>query len=213
MKIEKLVKHCLQYLEQDSDNNVMDLEIEDLLNDETFSEYTNNIESSIYAGLLRYAISDILPLKEISFENGSTNIDLVEKGTNKPICHNIQGVYSIDTNGNINFEVKYVVIGTKIRLLEKNDSLEYVVVYNPTIHELEFYNEDIFKIELNDLGVPDEMAEMLRYFVYSDMKLEENPSVALQNKNIFEEYLNSCKRNQISINQVELPSNDECGWY
>ena len=47
MKIEKLVKHCLQYLEQDSDNNVMDLEIEDLLNDETFSEYTNNIESSI----------------------------------------------------------------------------------------------------------------------------------------------------------------------
>lgn len=213
MKIEKLVKHCLQYLEQDSDNNVMDLEIEDLLNDETFSEYTNNIESSIYAGLLRYAISDILPLKEISFENGSTNIDLVEKGTNKPICHNIQGVYSIDANGNINFEVKYVVIGTKIRLLEKNDSLEYVVVYNPTIHELEFYNEDIFKIELNDLGVPDEMAEMLRYFVYSDMKLEENPSVALQNKNIFEEYLTSCKRNQISINQVELPSNDECGWY
>lgn len=212
MTIETLAKHCLQFLEQDSEINVMEESINDLINNDMFSEYLNNIETSIYSGLLRFATSKILPLQEISFEKGINTLDMTEKVSKKRLFHKIQDVYGEDNNGNIILGVKYVIIGNKIKLLNMEKGITYKVVYNPTIHELRYYNEDIFKIELNDLGIPDEMAEFVKYFVYSDMKMEENPSVASLNKNIFEAYLSQCEINQISYNQVEL-DNDVWGGF
>ena len=59
MTIETLIKYCLQYLEQDSETNVMKSSISELEENDTFKEYLYNIHHSLYMGLIRYSTSNI----------------------------------------------------------------------------------------------------------------------------------------------------------
>lgn len=209
MTIEKVIKYCLQYLEMDTETNVMSTSIEELAENDTFAEYVNNIENSLFMGLTRYSSSDLLPVKIYDFEKDVYSAELVEEKNNKkPLAHRIKEVFATDSRGNIVPNIEYYVIGNNVRIKKPNSSYTYSVIYYPTIHDLEFYlpvdSDDIYSIELNDLGITDEMAINLKYFVYSDLKLEENPNVANINKNYFETYLDSLKRTQVSFNQTEI---------
>lgn len=224
MTIEKLIKYCLQYLEQGSETDIMRTDINYLLEDDTFAEYTKNIEHSIYMGLTRYASSNLLKIAEyeVSKEDGSI-IHLVEeknvKMTNssgstitrkvtKPRFHKIKEIYAENSKGEIVPSVEYFVIGNKVKIKNFKESYKYYILYYPTIHDLDFYleseSDSIYNIELSELGVTDEMAINLKYHVYSELKLEENPSVANVNKNYFETYLSSLDTIQVFINQTEL---------
>lgn len=210
MKIDKLIKYCLQYLEQGSETNVMNLSIAELLDDDSFSEYIVNIESSLFMGLTRYSSSNLLPIRIYDLDKGVYSVNLVEQnnGMTKPLAHSIKEVFATDSKGNIVPNIEYYVIGNNVRIKRPNSSYTYSVIYYPAIHDLEFYLEDsdstIYDIELNNLGVTDEMAINLKYFIYSDMKLEENPNVANINKNYFETYLASLERTQVVNNQIDL---------
>lgn len=216
MKIEKLTKYCLQYLEQSSDTNVMEESIDDLKNNDEFSEYMNNIEHSIYMGLVRYATSEILPICEMEFDTPNVYVTTNKEVNGKRLFHRIIEVYAIDENDNIVSNIPYYTIGKKVQLkLFKTAYKKYVVIYAPTIFDLEEYLTDeidsIYDLELTDLNgvcVPDEMAINIKYLVFSDMKIEENPSMANYNKNYFENYLAETKANQIDNNQVEIIGRD-----
>ena len=219
MTIEKLVKYCLQYLEQDSETNVMDSNIEELKSDDTFKEYIYNIDHSIYMGLVRFVTSKILPLKEfcLTIEEEHNNgiktlktpkISHLIDDNGRRIFHEVKEVYAIDEESNMLKAINYVLIGDKIVLKDIKDGYYYYVLYYPIIHDLSYYNDDIMQIELNDLGVPDEMAINIKYLIYSDMKIEESASIANINKNYFENYLSEMQTTKVENNQVELSSSE-----
>ena len=52
------------------------------------------------------------------------------------------------------------------------------------------------------------MAINLKYFVYSDLKIEDNPNVANINKNYFESYLDQLKTEEISYTQSNFETID-----
>lgn len=209
MTIEKLAKLCLQFLEQDAETDVMNTSISELQNDDTFSEYLNNMEHSIYMALVRYATSKVLPLQEISFVKGTNRLRLVNEN-GKRLFHAVKEVYAEDENGMIISNVPYYVIGDKVILKQVNADYTYNVIYYPTINELSSYTEDfyIWNIDLDELGVPDEMAINIKYMVFSDMKTEESPSMATQCKNFFESYLDAMVTTQVMNNQVEYITTD-----
>ena len=223
MTIEKLIKYCLQYLEQGSETDIMNTEIYELAEDDTFAEYIKNIEHSIYMGLTRYSSSNVLKITEFEVPKGESIIHLVKeknvKKTNssgsvinklitKPLFHKIKESYAETKDGKMLPSVEYFVIGNKIKIKNYNENYKYYILYYPMINELSFYlddNEtDIYGIDLDELGVTDEMAINLKYHVYSELKLEENPSVANVNKNYFETYLASLDTTQVFTNQTEL---------
>lgn len=215
MTIEKLVKYCLQYLEQDSETNVMETDIEELESDDTYKEYLYNIHHSIYMGLVRFATSKILPLKEFCLTSEQTNDDgektlkteaiarLIDNN-GKRLFHEVKEIYAIDKNGNMLKGVAYVLIGDKVVLKNIKEDYYYYVLYYPTIHDLSYYNEDIMQIDLEKLGVPDEMAINIKYLVYSDMKIDESASIANLNKNYFENYLSEMQTTKVENSQIEL---------
>lgn len=210
MKISKLAQLCLQFLEQDAETNVVVTDINELQNDDTFAEYLINMEHSIYMGLVRYATSRILPLKEISFEKGTNRLRVVDNAGRR-LFHAIKEVYAEDKDGNISSNIPYYIIGDKVVLKSFNKDLTYNVIYYPTINELSTYTDEtsIWNIDLyEELGVPDEMAINIKYLVYSDMKVEESPNMANQCKNIFESYLEQMATNQVVNNQVEYTTFD-----
>lgn len=245
MTIDKLIKYCLQYLELDTETDVMHTSISELAENDTFVEYMNNIENALFMGLTRYSSSNLLPIKIYEFEEGQHTVELVvEKqiprrepdGTlkykttgeidyrtvRKPLAHSIKEVFATDSEGNIYSNIEYYTIGNTVKIKKPRSNYIYNVIYYPAIHDLEFYyylgeidvknkeyylytgEDNIYDIELNDLGVTDEMAINLKYFVYSDLKLEDNPNIANINKNYFETYLASLERNQVAYNQTEL---------
>lgn len=216
MTIEKLAKYCLQALEQDTDTDVMNVSIDELENIDTFAEYIKNMEHSIYMGLVRFATSLILPVQEILMEKGINTLEMTKtlsSGVRKRYFHQIKEVYATDDDGNITkTNVSYYVIGNKVIIKDFKPELNYHIIYHPTINQLSEYTQDgsgyIWNIELNDLGVPDEMAINIKFLVYSDMKLEENPNVANVNKNYFESYLNEMKTTQVFNVQSEIITNE-----
>ena len=210
MIISKLAQLCLQFLEQDAETNVTATDINTLQADDTFAEYLINMEHSIYMGLVRYATSRILPLKEISFEKGTNRLRVVDNAGRR-LFHAIKEVYAEDKDGNISSNIPYYIIGDKVVLKSFNKDLTYNVIYHPTINELSTYTDEnsIWNIDLYEtLGVPDEMAINIKYLVYSDMKVEESPNMANQCKNIFESYLEQMATNQVVNNQVEYTTFD-----
>ena len=216
MTIEKLAKYCLQALEQDAETDVMEASLNELESIDTFAEFIKNMEHSIYMGLVRFATSLILPVQEVLIEKGINTLELTKNtssGIKKRYFHKIKEVYATDDNGNIiQTNVSYYVIGNKVVIKNFKNDLNYHIIYHPTINELSDYtttfNNSVWDIELNDLGVPDEMAINIKFLVYSDMKLEENPSVANINKNYFESYLQEMQTTQVFNVQSEVITND-----
>lgn len=231
MTIDKLIKYCLQYMELDAETDVMHTSIYDLAENDTFVEYINNIENSLFMGLTRYAASDVLPVKIYKLGQGERTATLVEEASipykesdgtfktdldgnvmyrkvNKPLAHKIKEVYAINADGDIMPNIEYYVIGYDVIIKKPKKDYSYCIVYHPMIHEFDYYlsidDVDIYDIELSELGVTDEMAINLKYFVYSDLKLEENPNVANINKNYFETYLTSLESKQVTFNQTEI---------
>ncbi len=216
MTIEKLAKYCLQALEQDAETDVMEASLTELESIDTFAEFIKNMEHSIYMGLVRFATSSILPVQEVLMEKGINTLELTKttsSGIKKRYFHKIKEVYATDDSGNIvQTNVSYYVIGNKVVIKNFKNDLNYHIIYHPTINELNDYtttfNNSVWDIELNDLGVPDEMAINIKFLVYSDMKLEENPSVANINKNYFESYLQEMQTTQVFNVQSEVITND-----
>lgn len=231
MTIDKIIKYCLQYLELDTETDVMKTSISELAENDTFVEYVNNIENALFMGLTRYSSSNLLPVRIYEFEDGKYTAELtitkrlprrnsngdfktdssgniVYKDVTKPLAHGIKEVFATDLEGNIVPHVEYYVIGNTVKIKKPNSNYRYNVIYYPAIHDFEFYlkieDDNIYDIELNDLGVTDEMAINLKYFVYSDLKLEENPNIANINKNYFESYLATLERSLVTFNQTEL---------
>ena len=208
MTLKRLIQYCLQYLEQDSDNVILEDDIEELKANDSYAEYINNIEHSIYMGLTRYATSNVLPLKELELIQRETKV--VSLFNNLPLIHKIKEVYAEDENGNIINPV-YFYVGSKIKIRDYNSKYKYFLIYHPTINDLNTYLKSrdfdtIYDLELNDLSgevsIPDEMAINLKYFVYSDLKMEDNPNIANINKNYFESYLEQMKAEQVAYIQT-----------
>lgn len=225
MTFETLIKLSLQYLEVDADMNTSEYNIEDLLANDTFAEYIKNIENSVYSGIARYVSSNVLPIQEIELQQKVTvlelgNITIQNDSDNsvrsltvkERIFNKVKEVYCLDENSNVIHNVPYTLIGSKLILKEYRDNYTYYVVYYPNVMYIENYRDDTqtkYDIELSMLkvvdsvlgnvyvSIPDTMAINIKYMIYSEAKLEENASVSITNKNMFESYLQECK------NQVE----------
>lgn len=208
MKVLQLTKYILQYVEQSPDMNVMDETLEELQEDDTLAEYMNNIQHCIYTGLVRFAESGVLPIKEEEFTSDSNSLDLMNK------AHKVVTVYGYDNNGDLLKDVKYLLVGKKVKILNKKSNYTYSAIYQPMIKDLDTYvdgetYESVWDIELSDLGVPDELAILIKYLAYSELKIEDNADMANQNKNYFESYLNEAITKQIHNNQVDIKVYDE----
>lgn len=231
MTLEQLIKLSLQYLEVDADINVTEYSIEDIKNNDTFSEYVNNIETSVYSAISRYTASLVLPIQEIELKSKVTVLEFSELEvknddthivrtikTKEKIFTRIKEVYCLDNNSNVIHNIPFTLIGSKLILKTYKDNYTYFVVYYPNVMYLENYRDETetkYDVELSNLrvkdsvlgyiyvSIPDVMAINTKYMTYSELKMEDNASVANINKNYFESYLSECMNDAQTQNYQE----------
>ena len=127
MKLEKLIQLTLQYLEVDSELNTTEYSVNDLKKSDTFTEYLNNLEHTIYTGIARLAESEILPIQEIQLSQAATNLKFTSFSvknddthtsrtitTSEKIFRRIKEVYALDTNSKVVHNIPYTLIGSKL---------------------------------------------------------------------------------------------------
>lgn len=210
MLLSKLKQLCLAYLEQDIDTNVMNEDLSVLEENDVFKEYLNNIDGSIYSAISRLVQAYKLPIKtmKIKSEDFDNNFYELDKEV-----YQIKEI-SIVTKQGIIGNITYQVIGNEIFIPNIIENSTYIVIYYPRFLYFDDYLEideidNINDIDLAKHGLPDELAITIRFAVYGDMKSEENPSLAVTNRNYFEAVLESNNRIDVITNQPFLDNNGE----
>lgn len=211
MKLELLKKLILNYLEPDDSVDIQNTDISDLTSNDTFSEYLLNMDSSIYNAIARIVTAKVLPPKTFEFSYKELNNQKIYDIPKKDI-YEIDKISLIDVRGIHN--VGYSVFANKIYLEEPKKNGTYIVTYSPNVDYFTSYLNDeitdINDIDLNDLGIPDNIAIIIKFYVYADLKTEENASLANVNRNYFEEAIASITRNDSYTIQTKVEASYGC---
>lgn len=212
MLLSKLKQLCLAYLEQDIDTNVMNEELSALEENDVFKEYLNNIDGSIYSAISRLVQAYKLPIKTIKIKNEDFENNFYELPKD---IYQVKEVSLVTEKGIIG-NISYQIIGNELFIPNIIQKSVYIIIYYPRFLYFDDYLEideinNINDIDLSKHGLPDELAITIRFAVYGDMKSEENPSLAITNRNYFEVVLESNSRVDIITHQPNLEEGDD-GW-
>ena len=212
MLLSKLKQLCLAYLEQDIDTNVMNEELSALEENDVFKEYLNNIDGSIYSAISRLVQAYKLPIKTIKIKSEDFENNFYELPKD---VYQVKEVSLVTEKGIIG-NISYQIIGNELFIPNIIQKSVYIVIYYPRFLYFDDYLEideisNINDIDLSKHGLPDELAITIRFAVYGDMKSEENPSLAITNRNYFEAVLESNSRVDIITHQPNLEEGDD-GW-
>lgn len=212
MLLSKLKQLCLAYLEQDIDTNVMNEELSALEENDVFKEYLNNIDGSIYSAISRLVQAYKLPIKTIKIKSEDFENNFYELPKD---IYQVKEVSLVTEKGIIG-NISYQIIGNELFIQNIIQKSVYIIIYYPRFLYFDDYLEideinNINDIDLSKHGLPDELAITIRFAVYGDMKSEENPSLAITNRNYFEAVLESNSRVDIITHQPNLEEGDD-GW-
>jgi hypothetical protein len=79
----------------------------------------------------------------------------------------------------------------------------YTIVYEPRLSMLTEATDNTYDL-VDDLGITEELSQMLVYYVKAELLEEDNPSISLLNRNMFESYLGQFKREKKRYKQNKV---------
>ncbi|MBQ9113906.1 MAG: hypothetical protein IJY05_03180 [Clostridia bacterium] len=230
--IEDIKRAALQLLGANLSDDIYGQSIPELIEkDDTYAQYLVNMDASINRAIKRMVQKGVLPDKTYTLEyaesyqdgiavNGGDMVVSVEKLIDG--FRELKRVDFIDRRGNIYQDVDYGVLGDDILLkaLQENERYVFTYSYAPAqispIMALSQQATDWKNAEIaakntgegaynkNTLDIPDDLASIIPKFVFGELYMHDEPSVAMyQGINPFEAYLSdykppeSVKNNQI----------------
>ena len=160
-------------------------DISDLMADDNYSSYLVNMDGAIRRGIDRIVNAGKLPTKSVVLENGEQvgsmhyRFDLTKIPDFSSVVR-VTGEEWGEYKANFQFQSE----GYGIVLVRTNDSQAvFRMVYRPK-------TPDISGLEdIDELPMPDELANILPYFIKADLYQEDEPQLAEAARNQFEQYL------------------------
>lgn len=217
--IEQVKKESLKRLGVVLSDDITSASIPELIaKDETYAQYLNNMDEPINTAIMRMVDVEALPLKTLRIEckteyeegistNGRNMFISVE--TLLPRCREIKKVDLYAAMGGVYSDIDYGVVGEGDIVLPTLRSGEQYVIYYSYIPErvspfmalsdtakkwqeedraLENTGEGAYN--KNVLDLPDDLANLIPYFVFGELYMHDEPTVAMyQGTNKFEAYL------------------------
>lgn len=192
MTINDIEKNALAIMFTNYEQDLTDQDV-DLLDSDEYRKYTVNMKACINRALTRIQQAGVLPLKSKTL---TCNTPGINNGflTRYSLKDTIKDLYKIKRivlsaphayEPSVTFHIEADTLVLPVLAREQ----EYVVVYEPKVS----------KVSLNapsstDIDIPDDIAELIPYFIKAELYEEDEPSLAVQARNIFETTLDSLKR-------------------
>lgn len=193
MTINDIEKNALALMFTNYEQDLSEQDI-DLLESEEYRKYTVNMKACINRALMRIQRAQVLPLKSFTIDSTTSyyndgyhaRYDLV---TLIPDLFDIERVIfesACGYNPSASFQTE---AGTLV-LTPLREGERHIVIYEPKVQ----------RVALNapsstEINIPDDIADIIPYFIKAELYEEDEPSLAAQARNIFEATLDSLKRN------------------
>lgn len=181
--------------------------------DTGYSFYFLNMLNSMNSAITRIVQACILPLKRIEVECSEVyqenkkraSISLKEYATD---IYKIKLIEYEDADGNSN-KINYRNIGGYLDIVNCKEG-KYVIYYHPRVNTLESYFQkkqdelkDINELDLNEIGLDDNVLSIIPYYVKADLLEHDKPSEAVLARNLFEQYLSNFETPEIEIQEKQ----------
>lgn len=171
------------YSDDLSDENV------DSLSSEEYTQYLVNMNASINRALGRIESAGVLPLKTQEITTATTgtvsgNFARYDLSTLASEFKSISRIAKETASGEYISSVKYHVEGTTLVVAPLDTGDKYIVIYHWRPNRV-----SITAGSYTAVDVPDNIAEIIPYYIKADLYEEDEPNLALQARNIFESLL------------------------
>ena len=230
--IEDIKRAALQLLGANLSDDIYGQSIPELIEkDDTYAQYLVNMDESINRAIKRMVQKGVLPDKKytLSFaESYPQGVSVNGKNMIVSVGSLIEGFWVLkcvdllDRNSMLHQDVDYGVLGDDVLLKVLREDEQYIFTYSceparisPIMplskeakqwfaNELAIGNTGDGAYNKNTLDIPDELASIIPKFVFGELYMHDEPSIAMyQGINPFEAYLSdykppeSVKNNQI----------------
>lgn len=190
MTINDIEKNALAIMFTNYENDLSEQDV-DLITDEEYRKYTVNMKACINRALMRIQRAKVLPLKK-KVINGTTtgeNDEFLARYNLEELMPDLFEIKRIAHSArrytpSVSFQIE---AGTLV--LPSLHGGEYIVIYEPKLQRIA-----LNAVSSTNIDIPDEIAEIIPYFIKAELYEEDEPSLALQARNIFEATLDSLKR-------------------
>lgn len=187
MKLGEIKAEAMKLMFLNLDQEITAESIAALRYNDTYSSYISSMNGSIQRGLNRVANAKKLGEKSVALTNGTargrwTRYDLKEIAPDtlsvRRIVRDMGGtmssVYDYEREG------KTLILPTLHR-----ETDEYRLIYCPQAPKVTALSDT------DELKIPEEVAQMIPYFVKGELYEEDEPGSAAQARNLFEQWLDS----------------------
>lgn len=169
-------------------DDLRDVDIDEL-SDTQYTKYTVNMDSSINRAIGRIESARVLPLKSVVLtkENGMCG-EILSRWELTALASDYLAVSRVILESNWGYEssVSYELEGDTIVLPSIGEGEKYVVLYYRKVKRIAIACPSSTAIDL-----PDEIAEMIPYWVKADLYEEDEPNLSVVSRNLFEQMLDS----------------------
>lgn len=227
MKLGELKIACYKIINPTDEEMYVDM-IKEYESNVNYSYYFLNMLPSINSAISRIVQELVLPIKKGTIsasEYYDENKYTVQISLNSVITdiYKIKHIEYEDQYGNRS-RINYRIMGNYLDINKKQNG-SYVVYYYPRINLLETYTnlydsttlDGVNQLELNDLGINDNLASIIPLYVKGDLLEHDKPSEAIIAKNTFDQYLQSFEQEELDATNTDSSSSEgengvSCWW-
>lgn len=189
MTLNDVKKAALQLMFANYSDDLTDENVDEISNEE-YTQYLVNMNASINRALGRIESAGVLPLKTISITPAtakeSTSSDTFSRYDLKTLASDFLSLSRIAKESARGYipSVPYHIEGTVVVLEPLKEGEQYIVVYRRRPARI-----SIASVSSTTVDAPDNIAEIIPYYIKADLFEEDEPNLALQARNIFESLL------------------------
>lgn len=193
MTINDIEKSALALMFTNYEEDLSEQDV-DLLESEEYRKYTVNMRACINRALMRIQRAEVLPLQSFTIDASTTCLNDGHRArynlqTLIPNLYSIERVAFDSACAYEPSESFHVEAGILV-LIPLRDGEKHIVIYEPKVQRIA-----LNALSSTNIDIPDEIAEIIPYFIKAELYEEDEPSLAAQARNIFEATLESLKRN------------------
>jgi len=200
MTLNDIKKAALALMFTNYSDDLADVDV-DTLSSEEYTQYLVNMNASINRCLGRIESAGVLPLKTQEITTATTgsvsgNFARYDLSLLANLFKSVSRIAKESASGEYIPSVKYHLEGTTVVLPPLETGEKYIIIYRPKAPRVSIGSPSYAVV-----NVPENIAEIIPYYIKADLYEEDEPDLALQARNIFESLLAQLVVDESSVDQ------------
>lgn len=196
MTLNELRTLCIKYTLMDDEMGLTKETYSQYIHDSNYKDLFNNVTSSINRAVSRIISKEKLNYKTFDINPVKTTSPTFEYQLDDTI-HSIQKVIYNDGTG-FYYNVDYKIILDRL-VLPRISSGYFIVAYIPEIEPFQEFVEGEKEIELKELGITNQLCNVIQYFAKADLWEKEEPALSQSYRGYAEQYLDDIKPKRMEL--------------